>query len=345
MSSEPVRIALDAMGGDFAPENPVAGAIQALKIYPELFVYLVGDELKILNELRKHEVRDLTHRFEVKHTTQVIEMGDGAVEGIRRKKDSSILRAVELVRDGLAQAVVSAGHTGAALASAQIRLRTLPGIARSAIATVMPTETNLFVLIDSGANPEVDPENLVEFAIMGTIFSREVLQYKNPRVGLMSNGTEDGKGNSLVKESFKLLSQAPINFHGNVEGHDLFCNPVEVVVCDGFTGNVVLKTAESIADAIFSWLKRELKKSPFRMFGAWLAKGAFRAIRRKTNYEEYGGSLLLGVNGVCVIAHGASTPKAIKNAIRVARESIAHQVNPMIVEQIKAYHDSQSIST
>lgn len=345
MSSERVKIALDTMGGDYAPENIVSGAVQALKEYPDLFIYLVGDEPKILNELRKHNVRDFTDRFEIRHTTQVVDMNDGAVEGIRRKKDSSILRAVELVRDEVAQAVVSAGHSGASMAAAQIRLRTLPGVTRSAIATVMPTEKNLFVLIDAGANTEVDPENLVEFAIMGSIFSRKFLHYEKPQVGLMSNGTEDGKGNALVKEAFKLLSQAPIHFKGNVEGHDLFCNPVEVVVCDGFTGNVILKTAESIAEAMFEWLRSEMKRSPWRIFGAMLAKGAFRAIRKKTNYEEYGGSLLLGVNGVCVICHGASTAKAIKNAIRVARESIESHLNPVIVEEIKKYHDAQSLSS
>ncbi len=334
-----MKIALDAMGGDLAPANLIAGAIQALREYPDVYLYLVGDESRIVAELKKHNASEFSSRFEIRHASQVVEMSDGAVEGIRRKKDSSISRAVELVKDGAADAIVSAGHTGAAVAATAIKLRTLPGVDRPGIATVMPTEKNLFVLIDSGANIDTRALNLVEYAIMGSVYSREVLGFKKPRVGLMSIGTEDAKGNELTKEAFKYLTSAPIHFAGNVEGHDLFENPVEVVVCDGFTGNVVLKTSESIANAIFHWLKHELKRSPLRMIGAWLAQGAFQAIRRKTNYEEYGGSLLLGVNGICIIAHGSSTPKAIKNAIRVAREAILQQVNPHIISEIKAYHE------
>lgn len=335
-----MKIALDAMGGDFAPANPIGGALQALRDFSDIHLILVGDEAKLRAELRKQGGEEFSSRYEIRHASQVVEMSDGAVEGIRRKKDSSISRSVELVKDGLAEAVVSAGHTGAAVAATTIKLRTLPGVDRPGIATVMPTETNLFVLIDSGANIEAHASNLVEFAIMGSVYSREILGFRKPRVGLMSIGTEDVKGNDLTKDAFKLLSNAPINFKGNVEGHDLFENPVEVVVCDGFVGNVVLKTCESIANAIFHWLKHELKKSPIRMLGAWLAQGAFQAIRRKTNYEEYGGSLLLGVNGICVIAHGSSTPKAIRNAIRVARDGVRQQINPQIVNEMALYHES-----
>jgi glycerol-3-phosphate acyltransferase PlsX len=336
-----VKIALDAMGGDFAPKNPIAGAIEALRAYPDVELLLVGDEAKIQAELDKYSLGDLSARIEIKHASQVVEMSDGAVEGIRRKKDSSISRSVDMIKDGVAEAVVSAGHTGAAVAATTIKLRTLPGVDRPGIATVMPTEKNLFVLIDAGANIDARPDHLVEYAIMGSVYSREVLGFKNPTVGLMSIGTEAMKGNDLTKETFKLLSAAPINFKGNIEGHDLFENPVEVVVCDGFVGNVVLKTSESIAQAIFHWLKHELMKTPFRMFGAWLARNAFAAIRRKTNYEEYGGMPLLGVNGICIIAHGASTPKAIKNAIRVAREAITHQVNPKIIAEMSRLHESK----
>jgi glycerol-3-phosphate acyltransferase PlsX len=329
-----MKIALDAMGGDFAPANPVAGAVQALRDYPSISLILVGDETRLRAELEKHDLRGLTGRWEIKHTSQVVEMSDSPIDSVRRKRDSSISRSVDLVKDGEAEAVVSAGHTGAAVAASVIKLRTLPGIDRPGIATVMPTETNLFVLMDAGANIDATPRHLLDYGIMGTIYSREILGFANPRVGLMSIGTEEAKGNEKTKEAFNLLSNAGLNFKGNVEGHDVFENPVEVVVCDGFVGNVVLKTSESLANAIFHWLKHELKKSPLRMFGAWLARHAFLAIKKKTNYEEYGGSLLLGVNGICVIAHGSSTPKAIRNAIRVAHEAIEHRVNPIIIEQV-----------
>jgi phosphate acyltransferase len=215
-------------------------------------------------------------------------------------------------------------------------LRTLPGIERPGIAATMPTETNLFVLIDAGANTDPTPQQMLQNAIMGSVYSRHVLGYRNPRVGLMSIGTEEEKGNDFTRETFELLKNGPIIFHGNVEGHDLFENPVEVVVADGFTGNIVLKTSEAIAHAIFRWLKHEIYKSPISKLGGMLAKPAFKAIHQKTNADEYGGMPLLGVNGVCIIAHGGSSPVAIKNAIRMARQSIAQQVNPHIVDAIAA---------
>jgi len=258
---------------------------------------------------------------------------------VRRKKDSSVSRAVDLVKNGKAEALVSAGHTGAAVAATTIKLRTLPGVERPGIASIIPTESNLFVLIDAGANVDARPIHLLQYAIMGAVYSRHVLGYPNPSIGLMSIGGEDVKGSDFTKEVFKLLKASSLNFRGNIEGHDLFEHPVEVVLCDGFVGNVVLKTCEAIANAIFRWLKNELKKSPIRMGGAMLARGAFKTIKKKTNYEEYGGSPLLGVDGICIIAHGASTPLAIKNAIRVASESIAQQINPHIVREIKRYHE------
>jgi glycerol-3-phosphate acyltransferase PlsX len=205
---------------------------------------------------------------------------------------------------------------------------------------LIPTETNVFVLIDAGANVDARPMHLVQYGIMGMVYSRHVLGYKNPTVGLMSIGGEDVKGSGLTKEVFKLLKESPLNFRGNIEGHDLFENPCEVVLCEGFVGNVVLKTCEAIAHAIFTWLKHELKKSPVRLVGARMAKGAFTAIHKKTNWEDYGGSPLLGINGHCIIAHGASTPLAVKNALRVAGESIEQQVNPHIIEEIRRYNET-----
>ena len=334
-----MKIALDAMGGDFGPPNLVAGAVMALRAYPRITkLFLVGDSAKIESELTKHGCAD--GRIEIFHTSQVVAMSDGAVEAVRRKKDSSVSRAVDLVKHGHADAIVSAGHTGAAVAASIIKLRTLPGVERPGIASLIPTEVNVFVLIDAGANIDARPMHLVQYGIMGTVYSRHVLGYKDPTVGLMSIGGEDAKGSGLTKEVFKLLRESSLNFRGNIEGRDLFENPCEVVLCDGFVGNVVLKTCESIAHAIFTWLKHELKKSPMRLVGASMAKGAFKAIHKKTNWEDYGGSPLLGVNGICIIAHGASTPLAIKNALRVAAESIEQQVNPHIIEEVRRYNET-----
>jgi len=334
-----MRIALDAMGGDFGPPNIVGGAVMALKEYPHIEkLFLVGDTPRIETELKQHGCND--RRVEIVHASQVVEMSDGAVDAVRRKKDSSVSRAVDLVKKGDASAIVSAGHTGAAVAATTIKLRTLPGVDRPGIAAVIPSETNIFVLIDAGANSDPRPDHLVQYAIMGSVYSRHVLGYPKPTVGLMSIGDEDMKGSDLTKEVFKLLKQSGLNFRGNIEGHDLFADPVEVVVCDGFVGNVILKTCESIGDAIFKWLKHELMKSKTRMAGAYLARNAFLTIKKKVNYEEYGGMPLLGVNGICIIAHGASTPLAIKNALRVAAESIEQQVNPHIVEEVRRYHET-----
>ena len=327
------------MGGDFGPPALVAGSVMALREYPRIEkLFLVGDSPKIEAELKKHACND--GRVEIVHSTQVVEMSDKPVESVRRKKDSSISRAVDLVKHGSADAVVSAGHTGAAVASTTIKLRTLPGVERPGIASVIPTESNLFVLIDAGANVDAKPMHLLQYGIMGSVYSRHVLGYDNPCVGLMSIGEEDVKGSEFTREVFKMLKESQLNFRGNIEGHDLFAHPVEVVVCDGFVGNVILKTCESVGDAVFKWLKHELMKTKVRMAGAYLAQGAFRTIKKKVNYETYGGSPLLGVNGICIIAHGASTPLAIKNALRVAAESIEHEVNPHIVEEIRRYNET-----
>src|SRR6266849_5633024 len=292
-----MKIALDAMGGDFGPPNLVAGAVMALREYQQIKkLYLVGDTAKIESELRKHQCND--SRIDIVHAAQVVEMSDRAWTAIRRKKDSSISRAVDLVKRGDADAVVSAGHTGAAVAASMIKLRTLEGIDRPGIAAVLPTQFNVFVLIDAGANIDARPEHLLQYAIMGSVYSRHVLGYQNPRVGLISLGEEDVKGTELTKEVFKMLKKTSLNFRGNIEGRHLFEDPVEVVVCDGFVGNVILKTSESIAVAIFKWLKAELMRSRRRKAGAFLARGAFHAIKDKTNYEYYGGSPLLGVDGI-----------------------------------------------
>jgi len=339
-----MRIALDAMGGDYAPRNIIEGAVLALKEYSHIEkLYLVGDSAAVENELKRLDFSD--SRIEIFHASQVVSMKESAAKAVRHKKDVSICRAVDLVKGGSADAVVSAGHTGAAVAASVLKLRTLKGIERPAVACLLPTESNVFVLIDAGANPDSNAQNLVQFAIMGSVFSAQTLGYSNPSVALMSIGEEDSKGNDVTKEAFKLLKGSGLNFRGNIEGHDLFENPAEVVVCDGFTGNVVLKTSEAIAHAIFSWLKRELFKNSIRKLGAKLAEGAFRSIRKKTNYEEYGGMPLLGVNGVCIIAHGASSPLAIKNAVRAATESIKHEINPQILREVQRNNEKFAAAT
>jgi len=338
-----MKIALDAMGHDEGPQKLVEGAALALGEFPEISrLYLTGDAARLEAELKKAGCND--RRIEIVHCTQVVEMSDHAIDAVRRKKDSSIARAVDLVKSGEAEAVVSAGHTGACVAATTIKLRTLPGVERPGIAATMPTEKNLFVLIDAGANTDPTPVQMMQNAIMGSVYSRHVLGYNNPSVGLMSIGTEDEKGNDFTRQTFELLRASDLNFRGNIEGHDLFGNPVEVVVADGFTGNVVLKTSEAIAHAIFRWLKHEIYKSPVRKIGAFLSKGAFQTIRKKTSADEYGGMPLLGINGVCIIGHGGSSPVAVKNAIRMAVQSISHQVNPHIVEHIQRYNEQAAAS-
>ena len=340
-----MKIALDAMGGDSAPASTVAGAIEALKQYSDIELILVGDQARIEKELAELKVSSsLLKHISFHQASQVVEMGDSAIDAVRRKKDSSISRAVELLADGGADALVSAGHTGALVAAATIRLRMLPGVDRPGIAAIMPTQNHFFLLIDAGANVDSEPGHLLHYGIMGSVYSREVLKCKNPRVGLMNIGSEAGKGNELTRETYKLLSYAPINFIGNVEGHDLFDHGVDVVVCDGFVGNVTLKTSESLAKAISHWLRSELTKNIVRTAGALLAKDAFTAIRRRTNTEEYGGMPLLGVNGICIKAHGNSSPKAIRNAIRVAREAVSLKVNPLIIEAIKQNEERSPVA-
>jgi len=261
-------------------------------------------------------------------------MEDKPATAVRKKKDCSITRAVQLVHEGKADAVVSPGNTGGIFAAATFKLGRLAGVDRGGIAAVIPTPDNEFVLLDSGANIESKPMHLAHYAIMGSIYSREILGYKNPRVGVLSIGTEENKGNDLTLEAFKLCKKLDINFIGNVEGHDLFKSRVEVVVCDGFVGNIVLKTCESLAVGIFTMLKRELKTNLGRKLGALLAQNAFRTIKKRMDPEAYGGAPLLGFNGAVMKAHGSARERAIASAIRVTTESLQHRINQIIAEQI-----------
>lgn len=332
-----MKIALDAMGGDFAPQNPIGGLKLALAELPRVErVYVVGKPEVVQQEMDRQALSD--PRIEIVAAGQIVDMSDSGLDAVRRKKDSSISRAVDLVKGRSADAVVSAGHTGASVTASLIKLRTLPGVRRPAIASVMPSMTHHWVLIDAGANPDSEPEHLVQNAIMGSAYARHVLGRKSPRVGLMSNGTEEEKGNALCKESGKLLRHAEgIHFIGNVEGHDLWDSPPDVVVCDGFTGNILLKTSEGIAHAIFSMVKSEIMSSALTRIGGLLAKPAFKRVHAKTNADEYGGMPLLGLNGITIIAHGGATPLAMKNALRAACENISHEINPHIEEAVRKH--------
>ena len=337
-----MKIALDAMGHDDGPANLLAGAALALREFPEITqLILTGDRATLEAELQRTGCTDA--RIQIVHTTQVVEMHDSGIDAVRKKKDSSVSRAVDLVKDGAADAIVSAGNTGAAVAACTIKLRMLPGIERPAIAATMPTEKGgHFLLCDAGANPDPTAEQLEDNAIMALAYSRHVLGLANPKAGLLSNGTEEFKGNELTLAAHALIKDCGVNFHGNVEGHDLFEGAVDVVVTDGFTGNIVLKSCESLAKTMFRMLKRELMSTPIRKAGALLCKPAFKAVHAVTNADEYGGMPLLGVNGVCIIAHGGSSPIAVKNAIRMAVQSIRNQVNPHIVEEVARCHRAAS---
>ncbi len=328
-----MRIALDVMGGDHGCGVIIDGAREALSRYPAIKkLTLVGDEEEISRHLNSISWKD--PRIAILHTTQVLAMEDKPVVALRKKKDCSVLRAVELVKDDEADAIISPGNTGGILASGTVRLRTLPGISRGAIATVIPEPENEFVLLDAGANVECKPLHLAEFAIMGSIYSREILGKKSPRVGVLANGTEENKGNELTLEANGILRQLDLNFIGNVEGHDLFHNRVDVVVCDGFVGNIVLKTCESMARAMFSWLKGELTVTAKRKLGAYLAKDAFRVLKKRLDSESYGGAPLLGLNGVVMKAHASASEVAIMNAIRTSTEALEHNVNEAIVKEM-----------
>ncbi len=328
-----MRIAVDAMGGDHGCGVVIEGAIKALQTDNRIeTLYLVGNRSEIHAALPRGGFRD--HRVRVIHASEVLTMEDKPAAAVRKKKDSSIVRAIELVHDGKADAVISLGNTGGIFAAATFRLGRVAGVDRGGIATVIPTPDQHFVLLDSGANIECKPIHLAHYAVMGSIYSREILGCANPRVGILSIGTEDSKGNELTLQAFRLCKLLELNFIGNVEGHDLFKNHVDVVVCDGFVGNIVLKSCESLALAMFSLLRRELTANPGRQLGALLAKNAFRAIRRRMDPELHGGAPLLGFNGTVLKAHGSARERAVASAIRVTTESVRNNLNGLIAEQV-----------
>jgi len=319
-----IRIAIDAMGGDFGPEPIIEGVVDALDIKTFLPI-LVGDREQITSFLPEFYL----DKVEIVDASDVIAMSDQATQALKRK-ESSIFKAVELVRDGKADAVVSAGHSGATMTLATLRIGRLPHISKPALATIMPTISSKTLLLDVGAVTDCTAKNLYEFAIMGEVYAQKVLKLKTPRVGLLSNGEEDSKGNALTKEAFKLMQDVP-GFQGNVEGSDIFNSTVDVVVCDGYTGNIVLKASEGVVSTVFDLMKTHIKKSIPAKIGAFMMKKkVFKKLKEKVDYAEYGGAPLLGVKGCAIISHGKSNAKAIKNAIFQAIDYSDSGVNDAI---------------
>jgi len=329
-----VTIALDAMGGDNFPVPEIEGALQAVKAL-DVRVILVGREDVLNKELKKHPGWERLP-LEIRHASEQITMEDSAGKALRQKKDSSIRIATRLVKSGEAQGVVSAGNTGAVMATAKIVQGMLPGVDRPALASVFPTLSgSAAVMLDVGANVDCTPKMLCQFAIMGDAYSRVIFHTTNPRVGLLSIGEEDHKGNALTLEAQQHLKEIKdINFIGNVEGRDVYTGSVDVIVCDGFVGNVALKVSEGLVEVVGKMLKQHLSATPGRKLGAYLAKGAFGEFKKRVDYAEYGGAPLLGLNGVCIICHGRSPAKAIYNAIRVAREFAVGKVDERIASEL-----------
>ncbi len=339
------RIALDAMGGDFAPKQIVVGAVEAACGIPDVEILLVGQMAAIQSEIESFskDRRLLAQRaiesgtLKIIHAPEILEMDDTPAESVRKKKDCSINVAMRLVKEGRADVFVSAGNSGAVAASAMFTLKRIAQVHRPAIAMILPTATpdRPLLLLDAGANMDCKPEWLAQWAVMGSVFSRSVLGRENPAVGLVSIGAEPCKGNALVHETYPQIAAVKgLNFVGNIEGHDICGGNVDVAVADGFVGNVILKSVESVAHAIGGWLKAELKKNFFRMLCALTLKGAFKALKRQMDPEVYGGAPLLGVNGNVIITHGNSTHKAIFYAVKAGVAAATNDVSGLIAKAV-----------
>ena len=327
-----MRIAVDVMSGDHGCAVAIAGIKQALEADASIVkIFMVGREPDIQAAIRQSALTD--PRAEIIHASEVLTMEDKPLEGIRKKKDSSMVRAIELVRSEKADAVISAGNTGA-LVAGSMKLGRLDGVERPAIVCRFPSLNQDFIMLDCGANAVAEPSHLAQFAVMGSVYARGILGLDKPRVGVLSNGTEESKGNDLTRATAKLCAQLDLNFMGYCEGFDLFNDGVDVVVCDGFVGNIVLKTCESMSRTIGRLLKNEVKANPMRMLGGALAEGAFKALKQRLDPEVYGGAAVLGLNGIVVKAHGSSRERAFASAIRVAAEEIKHGIKHTISQHI-----------
>ncbi len=332
--SPAIRVALDAMGGDHAPGEIVLGAIQAAREYG-FGIYLVGPEQLIQAELAKHNIQGLD--LPIVHTDEFIPMDEHNPAKAVRNKNTSMVRALQLVKDGEALGAVSAGNSGAMMAAASlVTLKRLKGVERAALGGVLPTRDGVCMVIDLGANTDCKPEYLQQFALMGSIYMERIMHQQSPRVGLLANGEEEGKGNQQVQETYQLLkanaSTLGINFIGNVEGRDIFAGTVDVVVCDGFVGNVVLKVSEGLSEVLLGLIRAEMTKSLPNKLAAAVLRSDLRNMGKRLDYAEYGGLPLLGINGVAIISHGRSNAKAIKNALRVARQTAETGVAQAIAE-------------
>jgi glycerol-3-phosphate acyltransferase PlsX len=325
-----MKIAIDVMGGDHAPESVLKGILE-LSSSEKGEIILVGDEKEIKSFLSPRT----EEQFEIVHTSEFVQMNEEPTVALKNKSQASILLCNELVKTGRAQAVISAGHTGAAMAASYLRLGKLPGIYRPALASVLPSRQGLVILLDVGANVDCKSRYLFQFAVMGYSYAKYVLGQENPKVGLLNIGSEENKGNHLTLQTYKLLKKSNLNFIGNVEGKDILSGKADVVVCDGFIGNIILKFAEGTAEILISLLKEILTQNVFSKIGTFFLSRGFRDFKKRVDYAEYGGVPLLGINGVSIIAHGHSSPRAIKNAIKVAREFINHQLNQHITEEIR----------
>ncbi len=332
-----IRVAVDAMGGDHAPAVEVEGAVAAAREFG-IAITLVGDIPRINAELSRFSTAGLD--ITLKNATEVVGMHDSASDAVRKKRDSSIRVAFELVKSGEADAVVSAGNSGATMAAGMFVLKRLNGIERPAIAQVFPNLQGHTVVLDVGGNVECKPVHLVQFAIMGEVYARHILGITNPRVGLLSNGAEESKGTDLTRDANVILREVSFNYTGYVEGRDIFNGTADVVVCDGFVGNVVLKLSEGLAEAVGTMLKEEISASFLSKIGYLLARPAFKRFKKKVDYAEYGGAPLLGIDGVGMICHGGSNVKAIKNAIRFAHENVEKKVNQRMAEKLREYLDT-----
>jgi len=326
-----MRIVLDAMGGDHAPQLVVEGGVMAAREYG-IEVVLVGPQEVVEAELAKHDTAGLS--LPVVHASEVIEMTDEPSVAARKKRDSSMVVGMNLLKSGEADAFTTAGNSGGALAAALFRLGRIKGIKRPALSTVFPTRKGLCFISDIGANTDCRPVYLLQFGIMGSAYAERVLGIPNPRVGIVSNGEEEGKGNILVKEAFKLLKESDLNFIGNVEGKDIPAGLADVVVTDGFSGNIVIKLSEGVASLLMGVMEEEIKKRPVAMLGALLARSALREVKSRLDYSEYAGAPLLGVDGVVIVGHGRSNAKAIKNMVRVGKEAVEKGMLEAIKEGI-----------
>lgn len=340
-SNSPVTLALDCMGADTGPEEMLRGAYDAVLTFPQVTVICTGDASKLGGILQKNGWS--SPRLRVEHAETVVTMHEKAHDAVK-KKDSSISVAVELVKTGQAQGMVGPGNTGATMGTAMVRWGRLPGISRPAIAAVLPHPVRPCLLLDVGANVDCKPRNLLHFALMGSVYSQYVFHRRRPRVGLLSNGEESNKGNELVLETHQLMNSSTLNFRGNAEGRDLMRGTFDVVVCDGFVGNAILKFGEGLADFIMSNLKQEVQRNVLSQMGALAMLPAFRKFKKQVDHNEYGGAPLLGLNGTCVICHGSSRARAITNAIRVANDLVGMRVNGHILESLKANPSDQPVS-